>query len=196
MSRTTLTVGLLALGLVLSAGYLLWGTRTTPPPVVADTQPPPAPPPPAPMPAPIPPRRVAAPAPAPPAQVAAAPPLGTRDGMAPPDPDAERVEPAKPALSGETIRGAIKVAMPAVQECYHQVLAHEPDLNGRLVVHMTLRAEDGHGRVVSAEVQKGVEGEVDSPALTSCVLSALHSVDFPASGTGEMPITYPFFLVQ
>ena len=196
---TALVVGALALGLVLLGGYLVWGTREPPQASPGAAAEPSAPPPyvaPPPAPAPFHPAPIAAlPSPAPPVQTA--PPLGTRAAM---DLDAgsegPRADVPPPPLHAKTVMRAIREATPKVKECYDQAREHAPELGGRLVVQMMVRASGGHGRIDDAKVVKRADGDVDDPGLSACVLSVLGALDFPSRGEGELPITYPFFLTE
>jgi hypothetical protein len=194
---TVWIAGLLTLGLMLLGGYLVWGTREPPPPAPIVAAPPSEPPPyVAPTPAPFHPAPVAAPpTAAPPVQTA--PPLGTRAAM---DLDAgsegPRADVPPPPLHAKTVMRAIREATPKVKECYDQAREHAPELGGRLVVQMMVRASGGHGRIDDAKVVKRADGDVDDPGLSACVLSVLGALDFPSRGEGELPITYPFFLTE
>lgn len=201
MNRVTVWLaGLFAITLAVLAGYLLFSTHGAAPPPFAPTNDEPAahaPSTPAPLPPSLPTTRPqVAPAPRPP--LTAAPPLGTRAAM---DLDAsvegDRVPVPKPPLDTKVVQQAIREATTKVKACYHDAFLRDPHLQGRLTIRMTLHASGGRGYFEDPEVQHhpGDEEELDAPDVASCAVAALRGLEFSTQAEGELPITYPFFLM-
>ncbi|MCC7074960.1 MAG: AgmX/PglI C-terminal domain-containing protein [Deltaproteobacteria bacterium] len=100
--------------------------------------------------------------------------------------------PEQPAgsLDKEVIRSAIAAIKPKIAECYESALAHDPDLQGKVVVDFTIEAVDGGGGVTAGEVN---QTDMNAPFFEACVLKQVVDVPFPApAGAGVVKVSYPF----
>ncbi len=99
------------------------------------------------------------------------------------------------SLDKEVIRTGIIEIVPKVKQCYDEGLKRDPSLKGRLVVEFVIAAQDGQGRITTAEVQSGEDDDefMNAPLTAQCVLQALGEAHFPPpEGGGVVHVTYPF----
>ncbi|MBN2091803.1 AgmX/PglI C-terminal domain-containing protein [candidate division KSB1 bacterium] len=79
----------------------------------------------------------------------------------------------------------------AIQDCYKQVLKHQPGLNGKIIVRISI---DVHGMVIFAEI---VESTFNHPKIEQCILNRIRNWrDFgpcdPDYGVKTIKIPYKF----
>ncbi|HEY4221416.1 MAG TPA: AgmX/PglI C-terminal domain-containing protein, partial [Myxococcota bacterium] len=91
-------------------------------------------------------------------------------------------------MSKESIRAAVRVALPKVQACYESALKVSPDLAGNVSVSFTLVAgDDGKGTVTEGEV---ADSDTSSPFFDACVLKEVAGAEFDApGGSGTVKVT-------
>jgi hypothetical protein len=145
---------------------------------------------------------------------AGAPPLAVRAPHTPPTVTAARAAdtsaPADPqertpstatiqgtGLDADQIREVIRGQLNDVKSCYEAALVDTPNLSGRIMVSMTIKAKNGKGIVDEAEVIPSEEGgDLVSPSVEQCLLGVMSRAEFPApDGDGEVLVHYPFVLL-
>lgn len=90
-------------------------------------------------------------------------------------------------LSPEVIRRVIHRKMAQVVCCYEQGLAQDPQLAGRVVVRLVIRA---NGTVTGVTV---ADTTLHAPAVEACVANTVRRWQFPAPpGGGVVTVSYPF----
>lgn len=111
----------------------------------------------------------------------------------PPPANQKAGEPGQePGLDRNYVRGQLREIMPIVKECYENALEKNPNLEGRLVVHLSIVGEPQVGGLVdSSEVDR--EGPLGSdPALVECVQESMYAVKLKAPrGGGQVKVSYP-----
>lgn len=89
----------------------------------------------------------------------------------------------------EAIQSVIASNRDKVRACYDAALAHNPGIQGDLVVTFVINP---NGSVKQAEVN-WAESEVHVPELDTCAADALKTLKFPVSSRGlESKVNYPF----
>jgi TonB family protein len=104
----------------------------------------------------------------------------------PPKPQASAPQDAK---TREQIQATIQGRMKEVQDCYEKARASEPDLEGVVVVEMTV---DKDGKV---QKTSKLESTTKHDPVDACILAAVGKWQFPKpEGGGNVVIAYPFKL--
>ncbi len=88
--------------------------------------------------------------------------------------------------SNESLLSVVRRYAPGIRYCYDNELKKNPGLRGKLVVNLTVLA---NGKVSDVFV---VEDNMGSPAVTNCVLSQIHSWQFPSIPQGTTSFKTPF----
>jgi hypothetical protein len=98
------------------------------------------------------------------------------------------------SLDREAIQDGIRTLLPDIKACYETALEKHPDLQGRVVVEMKIKAKDGQGVIDEAEIipQEG-DDDLNSPSTEHCLLQAMTNARFPAPD-GDVVVRYPFIL--
>lgn len=73
--------------------------------------------------------------------------------------------------------------------CFSAGQTTSPELTGELTLHLTLRREGTHGKLVDASV--GEDYSLNQPFVASCVLQALARGRWPAPEGQQVRLTYP-----
>lgn len=93
------------------------------------------------------------------------------------------------AMSTSIIRRIVRAHINEVRYCYNEGLAHDPDLEGRVVVQFKI---DPEGKVAESEVASST---VPNDAVGTCIAGAVERWKFPRPGDGDTAVvTYPFVL--
>lgn len=104
-------------------------------------------------------------------------------------------EPLPPFADGsgrEAVRAALREVTPGMRDCYQQGLRLEPELQGNLVLELSLEARDGVGRIIEATIDEEAS-TMRALFVQACVLKELSGARFPAPrGDGAIAIRYPF----
>lgn len=107
----------------------------------------------------------------------------------------DRQEQPSPFVDGsgrDAIRSALLEFTPGVRDCYEQGLRSDPDLEGRLVLQLSIEARDGVGRIVEAQIDEEAT-TMQAVLIQACALDALSGAAFPAPRDhGVVSIRYPF----
>jgi hypothetical protein len=106
-------------------------------------------------------------------------------------------QPATGTLDKESIRATIQSIIPGIKDCYEAALVDHPNLSGRVVIKMRIRARGGRGKVDDAEVDydEHAEADLNSPATEQCLLERLAAAEFEAPAGGDVMVRYPFVLM-
>lgn len=90
-------------------------------------------------------------------------------------------------MDRELIDAVIQRHMDPIRYCYQRELAHDPELEGRIVLSFTIAAS---GEVSEATVD---ETSMDNAAVEDCVRDRFLQMQFPErQGGGEVVVHYPF----
>jgi hypothetical protein len=87
------------------------------------------------------------------------------------------------------IRRTIRSSLPRVRYCYEAQLAHQPELEGQVVVLLTIAPQTG--QVIAAAIDEA--STLHSEPVTACILDSMRKLQFPAAREGErLNVRYPF----
>jgi hypothetical protein len=87
------------------------------------------------------------------------------------------------------IRRTIRSILPRVRYCYEAQLAHQPELEGQVVVLLTIAPQTG--QVIAAELDEA--STLHSEPVTACILDSMRKLQFPEAREGErLHVRYPF----
>ena len=90
-------------------------------------------------------------------------------------------------LDRELIRSVVRAHVSEVRACYTEGLAHDPTLEGTVVVTFTI---DPNGHVVASSTESTLPGT----GIAACIGRAVQSWVFPKPNRGHVLVTYPFHL--
>ena len=105
---------------------------------------------------------------------------------------APKVTPGTPEVQGsldkDLIRRIVRRHVRELEKCYQDGLAEDPELQGRVVLAITILST---GAVGSAVVQSTT---LHNQAVEQCLAAAVKGFQFPRPAGGNVVITYPFIL--
>jgi RNA polymerase sigma-70 factor (ECF subfamily) len=99
----------------------------------------------------------------------------------------------EPQLDKDYIRQQIRQLLPQMSECYSNALAHNPKLEGRMVVDFSIVGDPSVGGLVGNSRIKDADSTIADAEMRECVQETMYAAQFvaPKSG-GEVQVTYPF----
>lgn len=120
------------------------------------------------------------------------PPLPTAGGGHSPEPAAvdepDRARELVFSPDKDGVQGAVREALPAIQECYEGWLEADPGLAGAIKVRFTVEADGEEARVTSASL---LSSTMAHPFVEGCVLNAMSGLRFDPPEGGRLDVTYP-----
>lgn len=103
-------------------------------------------------------------------------------------------DPSKPGkLSRDYIKGALGEITPLIKECYHNALASNPGLGGRIVVQFEIVGDSELGGLVAESKIDPERSQVTSPGLEECVRETMYALELKApEGGGKVKVSMPY----
>jgi TonB family protein len=96
----------------------------------------------------------------------------------------------KSGLTPQIIRHVIRQHLQAIKYCYHQELAKDPKLRGKVVVQFLIAAD---GKVPWAKVSRSTLG---NRAVEHCIVKVVRRMRFPKNKSEKgTTVSYPFVFV-
>jgi hypothetical protein len=98
-----------------------------------------------------------------------------------------------PKYIQSVIRGDM---LPMAEKCYEELLSRKPDAGGRMEMVFKIVGDEQVGGIIEeAEIDGGVAGAFDDPAMETCIRESLLSLAFPPPPkNGWVTVVYPLGL--